>query len=281
MECTNPLNLHHSVKELRDRIGKSKKAGTVPCGRCLACRINRAKEWSIRLVHESFYHEDSMFVTLTYDDDQLPLELDPREAQLFIKRLRKHLGNRKIKYYITGEYGDTTDRCHLHAIIFNLGLGDHKLQKSKNGYQILEGPLSKAWHKGFIFGGTVTPDSTRYVAEYIQKKMYGLPAKDRPQPYALMSQGLGKEWMLEHEEYLRTNLKITFQGKEFPIPKYYREKLELKEDIQLANAFYRQQKLSHYDNKYQWSDVVEAKRAHRVQSNKNLEAFKNIRRKEL
>ena len=44
----------------------------VPCGKCLACRIARRQEWSMRCLHELSSFDDAVFVTLTYDDDHLP-----------------------------------------------------------------------------------------------------------------------------------------------------------------------------------------------------------------
>ena len=46
----------------------------LPCGQCMECRINKAREWSVRLVHEAKMHERSSFLTLTYNDDQLPVD---------------------------------------------------------------------------------------------------------------------------------------------------------------------------------------------------------------
>lgn len=43
-----------------------------PCGKCLACRIARTREWAVRIMHEMSEWEDSVFLTLTYDDDHIP-----------------------------------------------------------------------------------------------------------------------------------------------------------------------------------------------------------------
>ena len=44
----------------------------VRCGHCINCKIHRAREWCIRLEAESHYWRNICFVTLTYDDDNLP-----------------------------------------------------------------------------------------------------------------------------------------------------------------------------------------------------------------
>ena len=45
----------------------------VPCGHCIECRINRAQDWSTRAMLESKYYLSNWFVTLTYEDNCLPL----------------------------------------------------------------------------------------------------------------------------------------------------------------------------------------------------------------
>lgn len=43
----------------------------VPCGHCLGCRLDHAKEWTTRIYAESQYHTGNYFLTLTYDDSHL------------------------------------------------------------------------------------------------------------------------------------------------------------------------------------------------------------------
>ena len=35
----------------------------VPCGQCIACRINHAKEWATRIYGESRMHDENIFLT--------------------------------------------------------------------------------------------------------------------------------------------------------------------------------------------------------------------------
>lgn len=166
----------------------------VPCGHCTACRIQRTSEWSIRLMHELDSYDRSVFVTLTYDDDHIPLSdcmyatLVKADAQKFMKRLRKALPDRHIKYFLCGEYGDTTFRPHYHAIIFDVSSTDQKI-------------IEKCWTFGYIMVGTVTKDSCKYVTGYVQKKLYGKDAAEYEargvEPvFKLSSQGLGKNYCL-------------------------------------------------------------------------------------
>lgn len=108
-------------------------------------------------------HEHSSFLTLTYDDSHLPAggTLVPRDAQLFMHRLRTYYrratGN-KLRFYLVGEYGDQTWRPHYHAALY--GIGPQSLDI-----------VLKAWGKGHIVLGDLTPESAQYIAGYINKKL--------------------------------------------------------------------------------------------------------------
>lgn len=99
MQCVHPFFLR-------------KEQFYVPCGHCVACRIAKSREWSIRLLGELGYWISSCFLTLTYDELHVPLSLKKRDLQLFWKRLRKAFYPRKIKYFSCGEYGDQYGRPH-------------------------------------------------------------------------------------------------------------------------------------------------------------------------
>ena len=80
----------------------------LPCGQCIGCRLERSRQWAMRCLHEASLHENNAFITLTYDDSNLPRggSLDYSDFQKFMKRLRKRIG-RKVSFYCGGEYGDT------------------------------------------------------------------------------------------------------------------------------------------------------------------------------
>ena len=86
------------------------------------CRIALSREWATRVLHESDYWDHSCFTTLTYNNEHLPKDgsLHKDELQKFFKRLRKYLGDRKMKYFACGEYGDEGHRPHYHAILFGI-----------------------------------------------------------------------------------------------------------------------------------------------------------------
>lgn len=217
MKCTNPRLI--PVKQ----PDGSYQQMLVPCGQCMACRVQRTMEWSLRIMEETDYHDFNTFVTLTYDDAHLPADqsLHKDDCQLFFKRLRSFLpADLRIKYYLCGEYGEQFGRPHYHAIIFGLSANDPAIERS--------------WTSGFVKAGTVTYDSAKYVAGYIQKKLTGKRSAeygDKVAPFSLMSKGIGKQWMLDNEEYLTQNLGLTVKGVHHGLPRYFKKNIDVKEAL--------------------------------------------------
>ena len=171
---------------------------------------------------ESLNWPTSVFVTLTYDDDHVPITFDvkgdqklrlslyKRDYQLFFKRLRK--AGKVFKYYLCGEYGSKTFRPHYHFIGFGLSEDDLDL-------------IQETWDKGHVEIGTVTMKSCNYVAGYIQKKLYGEVADNfygyREWPFSAMSKGLGRDYFITHKEELLENNFIRFHKRKVMLPRYF------------------------------------------------------------
>lgn len=77
---------------------------TVACGRCLGCRLDKKREWMVRILDEAALHVFKWFLTLTYDDEHLPRNgsLIKRHVQLWQKRLRKARPDDKIRFLASG-----------------------------------------------------------------------------------------------------------------------------------------------------------------------------------
>jgi hypothetical protein len=159
----------------------SGNALTIPCGRCIGCRMDRSKMWAIRCMHEASMHDKNCFITLTFNDDHLPMDgsLNYRDFQLFMKRLRKRFPNRNIRFYMCGEYGDKDARPHFHALLFNFDFEDRTVwKKTDSGSMIYRSAaLEELWPFGYSSIGDVTLQSAGYVARYVMKKMTGDFAK--------------------------------------------------------------------------------------------------------
>ena len=48
----------------------------IPCGKCVGCRSDNAKMWSIRAYNELQLHDNNCFITLTYNDDNPLVQSD-------------------------------------------------------------------------------------------------------------------------------------------------------------------------------------------------------------
>lgn len=94
---------------------------SLPCGKCIGCRLEHSRKWAVRCVLEASCHAQNCFVTLTYADEHLPPDgsLCKRDLTLFLKRLRKSRPGQKIRYFACGEYGERLRRPHYHLILFN------------------------------------------------------------------------------------------------------------------------------------------------------------------
>ena len=262
MQCIRPIWLE-SAKRF------------VFCKKCIACKVARTREWSVRMLHEMSSHEVSVFATLTYSEDNIPSNgsISKSELQRFFKRLRKR--GCSLKYYASGEYGEQNGRPHYHAIIFGLSLKDRLV-------------IEDAWRLGIVHLGTVTYDSCRYVAQYIDKVYYGDMIKqiygDREQPFQLFSKGLGKNFILKNGDYLREKKGCTVRGVEVGVPRYYKNKLELEMDRveSVHDTAYFQNRISLSEKtRNVWLEEWKKEIAKNYQREKNIYGRKNLREKKL
>lgn len=218
------------------------------CGQCLPCRIDRRRIWTHRLLLESLLHSDSCFLTLTYNNENLPEggSLDTSHPQLFIKRLRKYLEPKKIRYFLVGEYGDRTQRPHYHLIVFGLvsclygssQIIDNNGCNCKNCQTI-----QKIWGKGIVYLAPVNNDTCAYTAGYVLKKMTnpndsrlngrypefsrmsnrpGIGAKAVEKIVPFFGTEQGQMYLMEHGDVPGV---LNHGGKSQPLGKYLRNKL--------------------------------------------------------
>lgn len=143
----------------------------VPCGTCIGCRETAAKHWALRCFLELEEHRSATFITLTYKPEKVPVTLSKRHLQLFLKRLRKAHAKKQraagirpeaikpLRFFASGEYGETTNRPHYHAIVYSTSTEDAQV-------------IQKAWPNGFTDVKPATRAAIAYVAGYAAKK-YG------------------------------------------------------------------------------------------------------------
>lgn len=184
MPCYSPLDgwRHRETNgfTMRPQYALRDQPLTVSCGQCIGCRLERSRQWAVRCMHESQCHDENCFITLTYNDDNLPFaaSLQRRDFQLFMKRLIKKSGQ-PIRLYYCGEYGPTTRRPHYHACLFGWRPTDPLLFSQGSDYKLYESPLlTSVWGLGHATFGELTFDSAAYCARYITEKITGEPAQD-------------------------------------------------------------------------------------------------------
>lgn len=191
---------------------------TVPCGNCISCRLEKSRQWAVRILHESMSHEQNCFVTITYDDANLvDKSLHKEDLQNFFKRLRK--AGLSFRYFASGEYGDSLNRPHYHICFF----GQDFLLENR---ELME----KCWGKGITHVGALSFESAAYVARYVTKKLKGEDANvytafNLIPEFALMSRrpGIGYEFFIH-------NLKdspldhLYVRGEKAGLPRYYQDK---------------------------------------------------------
>lgn len=231
---------------------------TVPCGQCMECRITQTRNWATRMVLEAKMHEENCFITLTYDEDNRPKNksLTKDDMQKFLKRYRKKLSPLKIRYYMTGEYGETTFREHYHLCIFGHMPEDKKpFKKNKHGDIIYTSEmLSKLWGKGFVTVGNFNATTAEYCAKYITKAIIGTQADQaytitnmetgeltkRSAPFQTMSRnpGLGTTFYKQYKDGIWTTDSIVIDGRERNVPPFF-DNLLKKEDPALLQAIKR------------------------------------------
>ena len=197
----------------------------IPCGKCSNCIKKKSQEWTSRLLKESENFKYSYFITLTYDDEHL-IELNKRDLQLFLKRYRKSFNQDHdfhMKYYITGEYGETYGRSHYHAIFFqnkpikNLRFYSNNLYISKD--------FSKIWSLGnCLISKQVNERSIRYTVAYTLKKL-------GETKIVLMSKGLGLQYLNDNKESIKYHDGFyTVNGYKQNQPSYFKRKLKESSD---------------------------------------------------
>lgn len=225
MNCSHPIKI----------MNKRGEYISVPCGQCLACRLNYGRDWAVRITAEAKLHEANIFLTLTYDDEHLPENnsLVKKHVSDFMKRLRKHVG--QVRFFASGEYGDIFGRPHYHLIVFGLPINspvfiDRVWDNKAKGYYC----RCKCWPFGHCYVGNVTVDSARYVARYTVKKVKGKGSKEYYESlglvpeFALMSRrpGIGAAYADKYADELSHFGTVMQNGKPCPLPRFFKERVD-------------------------------------------------------
>lgn len=232
----------------------------IPCGQCMECRLEYSRQWANRCLLESKDHDQNCFITLTYDNEFLPIVQDcvkpttgevvpmntlkKEDLQKFFKRLRKRLDEKgiKIRYFACGEYGDQTQRPHYHAIIFGWYPDDIEVNEIRDssglGYRYYQSKtIQEAWPLGIHVVADCTWETCAYVARYVCKKAKGIDKKlfdtiGVENQFVTMSRkpGIGANWFSSHSvcyaNFLNTYVGTDFGSRKISHNRYFDKKLE-------------------------------------------------------
>lgn len=135
IEITNPYynrpvygQQYGSLVTINRNLVDVKEKIKVPCGKCSECRQQKINEYIQRAIIESMYSY-LYFITLTYDDDHIPVitingeqykYADYNHVKEMFKRFRNagYLEGREFRYLAVNEYGERKHRPHFHILLF-------------------------------------------------------------------------------------------------------------------------------------------------------------------
>lgn len=196
----------------------------VPCGRCVGCRLEWARQWAVRCEHEAKCHERSAFVTLTYAES--PVSLRPKDFVDFMKRLRHVYPG--VRFLQCGEYGERLERPHHHALLFGVSFADARYYKGSAEEKLYTSRrLDDLWGHGQCSIGEVTFRSAGYVARYAMKKALvdaeEWRARGLVPEYMTMSRrpGIGRAWADRFRSQWYAQDFLVVNGVECRPPRYY------------------------------------------------------------
>lgn len=294
MSCNKPLTAYQSFQKRPNgnrAITFSPDGGThpiaLPCGQCIGCRLDKARSWAMRLHLEAKDHEANCFVTLTYDEENIPHgnSLVPEDLQRFVKRLRKHIEPTRIRFYGVGEYGDKTQRPHYHLVIFGYDFPDRKRHSGSDDNVLYTSRfLRTLWPYGHSTVQDFNFATGAYVSKYAVKKITGEKAKEHYQrfdtdtgevyelypEFARMSRrpGIGSAWLEKyHKDIYPKGYVTNGKGVKIPPPEYF-NKLFKKWYPEAFEAF-REEKREENFKRYKEHNQDRAKAREIIQTQRN------------
>lgn len=231
MGCYHPVRLREGAERVL----------TVPCGKCIGCKLERSRQWAVRIMHEASLYDRNCFITLTYDEEHLPERgsLDRAAFPLFMKRLRKSCEPQKVRYFHAGEYGSLLGRPHYHACLFNYDFGDKRYHTMRGGFPVWRSAALEAlWPFGLAEVGTVTFESAAYVARYLVKREVDSARRlnletgevtEVEREYCTMSRrpGIAAEWLRLYGDEVFAADSVVVRGRECKPPRFYDSQFEL------------------------------------------------------
>lgn len=257
----------------------------VPCGKCMWCLHRKQNAIIYRIWQHSRSYKNTLFVTLTYNDEHYPCDVKQCriDSQKFYKRLRRCFPDVTLSYFHVCERGKRSGRLHHHFLLFwNGDLSVSKMRDSvrsswfsvpnlemdfetyNSSYgRFLTADIDKYKRSrllrtsiGFTYFGSVSPYSITYVTKYCLKDGINLHM------FHSWSNGLGYT-ILEVASDMQDKLRylslqsyvpdpVSGKVRVVPTPKYYKDKL--------LNQFERAFLFDKYLNSQSYLDKLHAVR---------------------
>lgn len=227
-----------NVPELKDERVKFVPVG---CGKCIECLQKKSREWKVRLQEEIRHNNTGKFVTLTFTNESLiqlendlldkaknikdkrfkhqnaihPNLIASRAVRLFLERWRKKY-KKSVRHWLITELGsNSTERIHLHGILFT---------------DVNTEVIQNIWKYGNIWIGKYVNNKTiNYIIKYCTK--IDITHKNYV-PLILCSNGIGKGYIdrydAQNNKFNDTDTKEYYRTKEgfkIALPVYYRNKI--------------------------------------------------------
>lgn len=215
-----------------------KKYDIIPCGKCLGCFLEKARDKAVQLSLEKMNPEyksnECWFITLTYEDEYLPIHTyeneetgeqysgastELRDLQNWIKKIRDNHPDKNIRYMAAREYGSTTLRPHYHIIIFGLPLDEElfvKVGNNTNGDPLwttpqldhieskdcwsVRRPLGDRSAKMYRAGNVIVGEVTFQSISYVAKYTLKKANKDYNSEWWYKAQGLDEEAISQSQD---------------------------------------------------------------------------------
>lgn len=240
----------------------------IPCGNCIGCRLDYSRDWATRCLLEAEQYKYNYFITLTYDDEHLPIgskgnaTLVPEDFSNFLKRLRiyykRHFNHDNIRFFGCGEYGDMSLRPHYHIILFNLPIPDltpeFKYVDPITNKQVITKHCANGviyyysdiihdlWNKGNVVIGECSYQSCAYTARYVVKKLKGKSSEAYAtlgvvDPFCRMSRkpGIAFNYYFDNKENIYEYDSLTLATNDgariLPPPRYFNKMYEIENEL--------------------------------------------------
>lgn len=213
-----------SLEQLHNRYGEGNII-PLPCGKCLDCKISKARLWAVRCTLEASLYDDNCFVTLTFDEDHLPSSGDEvfEKVQTFIHSMRDR--GYVFRYFGCIERGSLNKRLHAHLIIFGQDFEINRFGSSDI--------VNQCWPYGYNRVDPCNYSTCNYVARYTTKK-FDVDPDERI--FMSTRPGIGFGWFKKHPDIFVDDTIIGPFGssKQSIIPRYFEKLYESMDPEALA-----------------------------------------------